>query len=148
MAGVGQRLEQRLGPVTVLESGARDHRRQQQSEGVQDDVAFAAAEFLYRIEAGRAGPYCDRSSYGGGIDDCRGRVRGLAVGQADPALQRIEHSGACADPLQDDEVVEHREVWREIARQRPPSNAVVHDLENRVRNDLSAHQERQPQEHK
>ena len=48
------RLEDQLGPLVVLDAGRRDDHRQDQAEGVDEDVPLAAVDLLPRIDAVRA----------------------------------------------------------------------------------------------
>jgi hypothetical protein len=44
-------LQQRLRPVAVWHTGSRDHHRQDQAEGIDEEMTFAALDLFVRIEA-------------------------------------------------------------------------------------------------
>jgi hypothetical protein len=44
-------LQQQLRPVAVLHTGGRDHYRQDQAEGIDEDMAFAALDLFVRVNA-------------------------------------------------------------------------------------------------
>jgi hypothetical protein len=44
-------LQQRLRPVAVLHTGGRDHHRQDQAKGIDEDMAFAALDLCVRVNA-------------------------------------------------------------------------------------------------
>ena len=44
-------LQQQLCPVAVWHTGSRDHHRQDQAEGIDDEVAFATFDLLARVIA-------------------------------------------------------------------------------------------------
>ena len=45
--------QNQLGPVAILDVGRMDHDRQDQTEGIDDDMSFAARDFLARIVSPR-----------------------------------------------------------------------------------------------
>ena len=48
---MSEALQQPLRPVAVWHTGGRDHHHQDQAEGINEEVAFAALDLLVRIEA-------------------------------------------------------------------------------------------------
>ena len=44
-------LQQQLCPVAVLHTGGRDHHRQDQAKGIDEEMACAALDLFVRIEA-------------------------------------------------------------------------------------------------
>jgi len=48
---VPQDVQQGYGPVTVLPAGRRDHYREEQPEGVNEDVPFAAVDVFGLVVA-------------------------------------------------------------------------------------------------
>ncbi len=128
----------RAGTVTVLDVGGGHDHDQQQPDRVHHDMAFAAGDFLARIESAAAGA----DGFGGPhrlrIHYRCGRFAGAAFGEAELFTQVVvDREGEPAAVPAGEDRVHGAPSDPEIDRQVPPLDAIVDDIGDRVE-DLAA----------
>ena len=129
---LADRLDEIDSPVTILNAGSVDGDEQHQSEGIGDDVAFAAHDLFARIVAPWAAAF-------GRLDALTIDHRGAWAGLAPFDLARSHHQQVIdrlpqAAIAPDAEIVLNRRERREILGQHSPLATTCCQIEDRVQN--------------
>jgi hypothetical protein len=125
---VAQELKQRFGGIAVGNARGGDQAGQEQAEGVDGDVAFAAVDVLPGVVAAVT---CGDGLGGGnglGVDDRCGRFRGTTFALADTVTEPVVVLGQGAALGGALEVGVDGRAGREVGRELAPLAAAVGGL--------------------